>query len=236
MKNTRIILLILILCVIALSPQAQEYDQTEPTTSPNHGFYVGGLASTNGFGFNLGYVISPKITIKGGWENLSFTKSFDFDESDISYTADLDYKTGSIFLVADYFFVRHFYVSGGAGINNFNPEVEGRASDAVEYGDITIPPSKVGTFFFSVEPSLKVSPYLSLGYRKFFGKQERVSLNVEAGFYYQGAPKLEIEATGLLAPTADPAHGKVEYLEDQFDAYTIYPVLKMNLAVKLFNW
>jgi hypothetical protein len=49
-----------------------------------------------------------------------------------------------------------------------------------------------------------------------------------------GAPQIEIEASGLIAPTADPAHGQKEKLEQQINQYKFYPVLKMGLAIKLF--
>jgi len=52
--------------------------------------------------------------------------------------------------------------------------------------------------------------------------------------YYLGAPNVEIEASGLLAPTADPVHGQKELLERQLSQYKFYPVIKINFAVKLF--
>jgi len=233
MKKAGIIILIFII-VGTVFANAQEFVPEEPVTTGNYGLYAGGLASTNGFGMNLGYVISPKITLKGGVETLSFNKGFNFDENDISYSANLNFKTGSIFMVADYLFTPHLYLSGGAGLNKFHPKINGEAVSDMQYGDISIPASDVGDFRFSVEPSLKIAPYLAAGYRKFIGAQKRVVYNFETGLYYMGAPKVNIEATGLLSPTADPAHGQKAYLEKQFDAYKIYPVIKFNLAVKLF--
>ena len=49
-----------------------------------------------------------------------------------------------------------------------------------------------------------------------------------------GAPQVDIEATGLIAPTADPALGQEEMLEYQIEQYKFYPVLKMGIAIKLF--
>jgi hypothetical protein len=81
---------------------------------------------------------------------------------------------------------------------------------------------------------LKISPHISAGYQAFMGKRDGVIFQFEIGMYYMGAPDLIIEADGLLAPTADPAFGQEEYLEYQFDAYKIYPVIKLGLAFKLF--
>jgi hypothetical protein len=49
-----------------------------------------------------------------------------------------------------------------------------------------------------------------------------------------GAPQIDIAATGLIAPTADPAHGQEEKLENQISQYKFYPVFKLNLSVQLF--
>ena len=74
------------------------------------GFYFGGGASTNGWGFNARYAFNNWFSLKTGFETLSFSYNFDFDEYDIDYNADLNYKTGGVLLLAD-------YVSNGNGCN-----------------------------------------------------------------------------------------------------------------------
>jgi hypothetical protein len=142
--------------------------------------------------------------------------------------------TGGISLLGNFNFTRNFYLSAGVLFNSFNPKITGDAASGLEYGDIIIPPSMVGDFEFTIEPQLQVSPYGSVGFRSFFGKNKRVVLNTELGMYYMGPPKINISASGLLAPTADPAHGQKEILENQIEQYKFYPVLKLILAVKLF--
>ena len=198
------------------------------------GFYFGGGASTNGWGAEVKYLFNNKFTLKTGIETLNFTSHFNFDENNIEYDASVNFKTGGIFLLADYNFIEQLYLSGGMVLNSFNPDVTGRSISEVQYGDIIIPAENVGEFKYTFSPGLKVAPYGGLGWRSFIGKSKRFLVNFETGIYYMGPPKIEIEATGLLAPTADPAHGQKEIMENQFDQYKIYPVIKLNLAVKLF--
>lgn len=198
------------------------------------GLYVGGQATTNGLGLNLHYIISKRLTLGMGVEAFNLSRNFTFDENDISYDTELNYKTGGLFLLADYFYTRSLYLSAGAVLNNFQPRLEGMAVSDMEYGDISIPASQVGGFDFQFEPDLKVSPYAALGFRRFIGKKQMVTYNFETGLYYMGPPRLNIEANGLLAPTADPAHGKKEQLEEQFSAYKFYPVVKFAIALRLF--
>jgi hypothetical protein len=165
---------------------------------------------------------------------LNFSYDYSFEESDVEYAANMDYKTGGIFLLGDLNYTRNLYFSAGVVFNNFNPVMTGYAVSDIQYGDITIPAEMVGNFKFTLTPELQVSPYASLGFRTFFGKQKRVNFGTEVGCYYIGAPQIDIEASGLIAPTADPAHGQKEKLENQVSQYKFYPVLKFNLGIKLF--
>ena len=215
--------------------QAQEISENENIQAVHStGFYLGGQASTNGLGFNLRYMAGKKLTLKTGIESLNLWRNFEFDESDISYNAELNYKTGGIFFLADFFYARSLYLSGGLILNNFQPKLEGVASSDFQYGDIIIPASDVGDFSIHFEPGLKVSPYIGAGIRHFFGKSQSVNFTFETGLYYMGPPQVKIETTGLLAPTSDPDHGQQLLLEDQFSTYKFYPVVKLALAIRLF--
>lgn len=198
------------------------------------GLYLGAQVSTNGYGGSLRYAFSLKFSVRAAYETLSLSYDFDFDENDITYQADMDFKTGGILALFDYAYAKNLYISAGAVFSAFNTEVTGYAASDFEYGDIVIQAEDIGDFVISAQPGLKVSPYGSAGYRAFLGKREGIVFNFETGLYYMGPPDIEIEATGLLAPTANPAFGQAEYLEYQFDAYKFYPVIKLGLTVKLF--
>lgn len=234
MKKTLLISTLLMVFAIVSTAQNQELIPPSEKGVLTKGLYFGGVASTNGWGAELRYLFNDKFTVKASYETLYLSSGFDFDENDISYDASVNYKTGGIFLLADYNFIRHLHISGGIVFNSFNPEIKGHSVNDLQYGDIIIPASEVGDFIFTASPELKVSPYVGLGWRSFIGKNERLVFNLGTGIYYMGPPQIEIEATGLLAPTADPSHGQKELLEKQFEQYKFYPVLKLNLAVKLF--
>ncbi|MCY1722511.1 hypothetical protein OU798_19330 [Prolixibacteraceae bacterium Z1-6] len=226
--------LIVVLLLFFNAAHSQEIEATKYKSSLNSGLYLGAAVSTNGWGFNARYAFNDWFSLKTGYETLSLSYSFDFDEYDVEYKADLDFKTGGILALADFSYTRNLYISTGIIFTSFNPKVTGYAISDYQYGDITISADDIGSFKFEAEPGLKVSPYIGAGYQAFFGKRDGVVFNFETGFYYMGAPDFTIEADGLLAPTADPAFGQTEYLESQFDAYKIYPVIKLNLAFKLF--
>ena len=234
MKKLLLTFAIILLLAFILQAMAQQPEKPEKTTINRAGFYAGGQASTNGLGLNIKYVLSKSFTFKAGYETLHFDYGFNFDENDIGYDATMDLKTGGFFLLANWFYTPSLYFAGGAILNQFQPGLSGVAVSDLQYGDISIPASGVGDFSFQFEPELKTSPYLGIGFRNFLGNLQRVSYNFETGLYYMGPPKLNIEATGLLSPTADPAHGQKENLEEQFSVYKYYPIAKLDIAVRLF--
>lgn len=234
MNDLKYLLIAFLLILITGFSNGQETTPQSTNNSDFHGLYAGGVASTNGWGGELKYLLTKHFTVKAGFEKLNLSYDFSFDENDIDYDATMDYLTGGIFLLADFNYTKNLYVSGGILFNSFKPELTGTAASSLEFGDISIPASEVGDFHFSLSPDLKISPYGGVGVRSFLGKRKKVALNFETGIYYMGPPQIDIEATGLLAPTADPAHQQKEIFEKQLEQYKFYPVVKLNLAVKLF--
>ncbi|MFW5822251.1 MAG: hypothetical protein ACOCU7_02575 [Tangfeifania sp.] len=235
MKKRFLSILMLLLFVGGLVPAvAQENAVAEQSVVKTYGFYAGGQASTNGLGLNIKYIANKNFTFKAGYETLALNHAFAFSEKDMDYAANLDYTSGGLFLLADWFYTKNLYISGGAIVNKFQPYLSGYATSDLQYGDITIPASDVGDFSIYFEPELKTSPYMAVGFRKFLGKRKRVSYNFETGLYYLGSPEVTIETTGLLKPTSDEVHGKEAYLEKHFSVYKYYPIAKFDIAVKLF--
>jgi len=233
MKKLRYLALIIFAMFGIFNSRAQEViSESDPDVFK--GFYLGGIISTNGWGGEVKYVFNKRFTVRGGYETLNLAYTFDYTQEDIDFETNLDYNTGSVFLLGDFSYTRNLYLSGGVMFNSFNPQVSGYATSGMKYGDITIPASMVGDFTFTITPETKVSPYAALGVRSFFGKKKSVLWTTEVGFFYFGSPQVDIEASGLIAPTADPAHGQKEKLEYQVEQYKFYPVVKMGLAIKLF--
>jgi len=197
------------------------------------GLYLGGLAGTNGYGGELKYIFNKRFTIKASYETLNLSVDFDLGQGNMDYATTLDYTSGGISVLVDYNFTRNLYLSAGVLFNDFNPTVAGSPKD-MQYGDITIPGDLLGAFEFAVKPDMQVSPYAGIGVRSFFGKKKRVVFHTEVGAFYLGAPQIEIKATGILAPTANPVHEQQGNLEKQVEQYTFLPAVKLGLAVKLF--
>ena len=221
------------LLILSFSVAITQETHAGLTENDNSKVALGASIATSGPGLNLVLGVTKPLSVRLGFEQMAFNVPFSFEENNIDYDADLNFRAGSISLIADYHYFRSLFVSLGAGYNLFSPDIAGVAASDWKYGDIYIPAKDVGEFHFQVEPSHRISPYLGAGIGRKIGLKKRVAFSMEAGIFYQGPPKIAIEATGLLSPTADEAHTHSRMLENQFSAWRFYPVAKMGLSFLL---
>ena len=191
-------------------------------------------ASSNGAGGEFYYRLQPRFTIRAGYEYLRFKIDHDFDQRDIQLSGKIRYRTGSLFVGATYQFLGWMYVNGGVGWLNFEPTVKAASISGFEYGDIVLKPDVVGDIRFTIKPRLRVAPYLGIGFGRIAPRHRTVSFAFELGAYYMGKPKIDIQATGMLAPSMEA--DRIALLEHQIRDYRLYPVLKFNLSFKLFTF
>ncbi|HKJ41675.1 MAG TPA: hypothetical protein VKA27_06240 [Sunxiuqinia sp.] len=191
--------------------------------------------STMGYGGDAVIQFNKRMTARLGYDNLNLNIPFDFEESDISYSANANVKTGALSALYDYYLARNIFVTTGVALNNFDFNTKGTPDKAMTYGDITIPKEKIGTFEYDVRPSLRVSPYLGVGFGRTISPDKLVAFCVELGAFYQGSPDVSIKTDGLLSPTSNPERGQEALYESQLSQYYLYPYLKFSLSFNLLS-
>lgn len=192
--------------------------------------------STMGYGGDVVFQFHERMSARLGYDQLNVNRQFSFEESDVSYGANIDFKTGSITALYDFYLLKSLFVSAGVGLNNFSGIATGAANKDLIWGDITIPKEKIGDFEFDVKPGMRISPYLGIGFGRTLGKSHNIACNFELGTYYQGSPDIAISTTGLLSPTSNPEHGQEALIESQLSQYYLYPVMKLSLSYKLHSF
>ena len=228
MKAFKILLLVFLISVTGISDLSAQGE----TYSAN-GIGVALKSSTNGLGGDVVYSFHERMSLRFGYEKLHLKTNFTFNEESVDYDANANYTAGSLSLLFDYYFGKHFFLSAGAGWNMFHAEIDGKAASALQYGDIQISKDKIGGFNFQIDPSLQLSPYFGIGFGRTLGLKKKVGFAFELGGYYQGSPNISITSSGLLSPTANPDQGHEARLEKQINQYSIYPVLKFSLSYKI---
>ncbi len=193
-------------------------------------------ASTNGIGGDAVYNFHKRMSLRLGFETLGYKTDFPFEEQGINYLANAQFKAGSVSLLFDYYLINYLFVSAGVGYNLFQVQVDGHAAGSLQFGDIQIPSEKIGTFGFVVDPAMKISPYLGIGFGRTLGLKRKLGAAFELGGFYQGSPQISIVSDGLLSPTSNPDQGQAGRLETQVSQYSIYPVLKLSVSYKILSF
>lgn len=189
--------------------------------------------STSGVGADLAYRINPKWLVKVGAERFNYEFLTNLRSADLNVDINSTIITGSYSLLADYQIYKKLYISGGLLINNFNTKVKGNLQSDYKFGDLVVSKEKVGTIEWDVKPESTIAPYLGLGIGNNINSKKKVNLSVELGGIFQGAPKFQIQSNGIFESNSDANFNQAGSLEESFSKFQIYPVLKINLGIKL---
>lgn len=204
------------------------------TTAQDKSIGLALKASTMGLGGDVVFRFHEKMTVRVGYDAMNFNFATTQNLNDIDFGINLNVKAGTISALYDYALTKGIYATAGVALNNFGIFVDGAAESGMPYGDITIPKEKVGSFDISIEPSMKISPYLGLGFGKTLGK--KLGFGFELGTFYQGSPDITLITDGLIAPTSNPELGQEALLEGQISQYYLYPVIKFSLSYNIFSF
>lgn len=186
--------------------------------------------STTGIGGDIYWMPMKKWAFRAGYDSFGLKYNFSIDQQSIALDAHTKIRTGSISVGAGYQILNWLYATAAIGYLDFKPQGQATALDGVSFGDIIIDPETAGSLSFAISPRSSIRPYLGIGFGR-YAPRRGVSFGFEIGAWYMGPPKLDVQATGMLAPTADADH--VAMLERQISVFQFYPVIKFNLAVKI---
>jgi hypothetical protein len=147
-------------------------------------------------------------------------------KDDYKYAASANLT--SVSLLADYFpFQNWLRLTGGLVINLNKAELEMDPAKSYTVGGQTYTPATIGGMDAKIDFN-KVSPYIGLGIGNPTAGESGLGFTFDVGAMYHGSPKVNLNATGLLAPSADQA----ALIESNLDWFKFYPVLSLGLSYK----
>ena len=147
---------------------------------------------------------------------------------DYEYTADANLS--SAYALVDYFpFGQTLRLTGGLMFNFNKADILLTPTNTYSIGGDEYTPDKLGTM--SAEISFnKVAPYIGIGLGNPLGGDSGFKFTFDIGTFYQGAPGVDLSATGLIEPSASPDQEAT--LENNLDWFKWYPIVQFGLAYK----
>lgn len=151
-----------------------------------------------------------------------------------SSTDDYSYKASlglfSISALADYFpFKKGFKVTAGLVINLNKFKADMKPNKSYTVGGDFYTADLLGTMQADISFN-KVAPYIGIGFGNPTAGSRGLGFTLDIGTMYQGAPKADLSATGLIEPSASPE--QKEKLESNLNWFKWYPVFSFGLTYK----
>ncbi len=170
----------------------------------------------------------PSLNTRLGLALFSYSHEGGGDGDDYEYTGDL--KLLSISALADWFPFKNFFrITGGVLINLNEAELEMIPTETYQIGGDLYTPEKLGKLNAKVDFN-KVAPYIGIGFGNPMSGGSGLAFTFDIGTVYQGAPNVDLTATGLIEPSGAPDQEKT--LENNLDWFQWYPVISFGLTYK----
>ncbi len=197
---------------------------------PTPRFSVGANASTLGIGGEGGYQVNDFLGLRLVGNYLPV--DFDFDTDDVSYDAEVDWRSAGV-VVDIYPFGGTFRLTGGARYNANEIDLDATPRRNVDIGGQTFTPSEVGTIDADVDFD-NFAPYVGLGWEdRWFGGH--LGFSFDLGVYYQGDVSVDGDADGTLANDPDFQQAlarEIREIEDELDFFSWYPVVGVSVTIR----
>lgn len=183
-------------------------------------------AGTLGPGVTAGMRISPKLSLRAGFNYLPLSHSDETDEFDIAIAYDAEATISSASVLADFHpFSNGFRLTGGVFLNMTEGNATVLPTEPYELNENkTFTVERVGSLSATLGYQSSVAPYAGIGIGRVI--KRGLGLHLDLGVLYTGSPKIEMSGDGLIAPTALQA----ERLQEGVKSFQFYPVFSIGLG------
>lgn len=184
---------------------------------------------STGIGGDVIVGVSEHASVRTGatffQNNQTTTETFETLDVDLDVTV----KLFSFSAILDYFpwTRKGFHLSAGAVYNGNVIDATATPQGSYTVGSRTYSPDDIGRLDGEVSFS-PLAPYVGVGFgNPLLGR--RLGLTLDIGTFYHNAPKVTLNGSGMIEPTADQA----PQLEKDLDSFRFFPVLSVGLAFRL---
>ena len=223
MLTTKYLMIQLILFILiypnVLLGQELETKGNNLTKREEPKFGVGLSVSTFGMGPYAIYNYNSKMRLRVGTNYFLYNYSLNKILKELDGFAKL--RIGGIGFFADWNFYNFLYATGGISTNFNKIYVSGKMAKSIMIGDIEMSPEDIGNVGIKITPSWVFSPYIGIGGGRKISSNKKFGYSLEVGSYFQGSPSVDLQATGMLEPTANVEQEKL--IEENIKPIDFWP-------------
>ncbi|MEM1270949.1 MAG: hypothetical protein AAGI08_12990, partial [Bacteroidota bacterium] len=150
-----------------------------------------------------------------------------YDESDVAISWDTDVRLGAVQVLMDWHPTGGgFRLTAGGVYNALRGDATALPIESYTVGSRTFSEEELGSLTATLEHKNTISPYAGLGFGNAVGLGTGLSFAFDLGVTYTNAFSVDIEGTGMIAPTAE----QEDALEEDLSGLVLYPVMSLGLS------
>ena len=180
--------------------------------------------STFGIGVEGRRILSNKFHLRGGISYIKINYPLDKIREDMQGTIGI--SPSGVSAILDYWLHKNIFLSAGTVLNFTKITIAGKLSESVMIGDIEMLPDEVGHINVDLTYGYFISPYFGFGFGQNITQTKKVSYIFEFGILFSGQPKVKLNATGMLTPTASAEQETI--IEENLAPLSIYPIISIS--------
>lgn len=187
---------------------------------------VGLRAGTLGWGAEIGFGVSDRFALRGGYYTASLSE--DYDDAGILYDGDLD--IGGLGAIVDFHpFKGGFHLSAGIFANENELGITATPTTSQDIGGTVYTPAEIGTLS-GVIAFDSTAPYFGIGWGRIAGNK-RVSFLSDLGVLRQGSGDVLLTSSTGLVSTVD-LQTEIAEIEADIEDYDLWPVISFGVAIR----
>lgn len=197
---------------------------------PSHKFGIAFRLGTTP-GVDLGYRISPKITVLLGCTYFQYTVNTVTKTAEEGVKLDAGIKMSAASGLVEYHPFRKSSFKLLAGVTYIN---QGRLSVLVTpegnytFGTTVFTPEEVGNVSLTVDYGQSAAPFVGLGFGRTVPKR-RVGIGFEMGMYYIKSPVISMSGKERLSSMSEQQAQVQENMKD----WRYWPIMNLRLAIRI---
>lgn len=209
------------------SDDAHAQSSTPPASPAASAFAFSTQVTTTGIGVGLHTNLSSRLHMRVSLNDLPAGHNTTVEQDDMTIQANGRIRVGGLSGWLEWFpFGENFHLTGGVLLGSPGAEVLLRpSSEYVHSPRKTFSPDKLGTLRLKADYS-PVNPYLGMGWGN--ALDDHWSLMIDVGMYYIGSPTIEMEGSGLIAPTVRQA----ERIEEGLQSFQFLPHFGLSFSYR----
>jgi len=188
-------------------------------------------ASSLGLGFESILSVHAKINIRLSLSYFKISGAEQFYSETVEYDLTHENIIGGAYIFVDYQFHKFFHATAGIIYRVDKESGSAHPVSGITIGGIEIPAEVIGNISYAIEKNA-FAPYLGIGIGRSISLKKKISFSADFGVYYTKALKVDINATGMLTPTASDLNKN--QIINNVDVSGFWPYGSIQLSYRIF--